>query len=227
MAMVWLEPGSFMMGSPKEENGHFSDETLHKVTLTNGFWMGQTGVSWRQWLEVMGSQENVPTNVDLPVTHVSWNDAQIFLQKLNENSKGILFHLPTEAEWEYACRAGSTDAFSFGNDITLAQVNYSGRYFNIDQRRSSVPVGSLPANEWGLHEMHGNVWEWCSDWYGSYAGGELENPVGLPEGGRRVIRGGGWRDGAQVCRAAYRYQVQPGGRSSILGFRVVAVQDHR
>ena len=219
MAMVWLKPGSFMMGSPEDEKDRFSNETLHKVTLTNGFWMGQTAVSWKQWLAVMGPHKEAPANVDRPVTHVSWNDAQNFLKKLNENSKGILFRLPTEAEWEYACRAGSTDAFSFGADITLGQVNYSSG--------GTVPVGSLPANGWGLHEMHGNVWEWCSDWYEPYAVGELENPVGPPRGRDRVFRGGGWSSNARECRAAYRYWIQPDDRYLFLGFRVAAVQVHR
>jgi len=232
MAMVWLKPDSFMMGSPEYEKGRDFDETLHKVTLTKGFWMGQTEVSWEQWLAVMGPHEKAPAKIDRPVTYVSWHDAQNFLKKLNENSKGILFRLPTEAEWEYACRAGSSDAFSFGADITLAQVNYSGKYAytdpeNVNRRGGTVPVGLLPANGWGLREMHGNVWEWCSDWYGPYADGELENPVGPPRGGVRVFRGGSWSDFARYCRSAERLRYRPVGRFHDLGFRVAAVQDHR
>ena len=207
MKFVWCPPGSFMMGSPTSEKGRCDDETLHRVTLTKGFWMAQTEVTQAQWESVMGNNPSYFKGADRPVENVSWEDCQAFLRKAGQGLR-----LPTEAEWEYACRADSAE--SFAGDLD-GMVWYGG-----NSKGETHAVGTKTPNAWGLYDMHGNVWEWCEDWYGRYPEGTLTDPTGPASGGRRVNRGGGWSLGSRSCRSADRCGNGPGGRIFNLGFRV-------
>jgi sulfatase modifying factor 1 len=221
----WIEAGSFLMGSPSDEPERWSDETQHKVTLTQGYWLADTACTQALWLAVM---ENNPANfqedLNNPVEQVSWNDVQIFLTRLNQAIPELNACLPTEAEWEYACRAGTTTPFSFGENITTKQVNYNGNYPYANAPKSkyrgkTVAVKSLPSNAWGLYGMHGNVWEWCSDWYGANSTEAVTNPIGASNGTNRVLRGGSWFNDARYTRSAFRFYDVPDYRRSSGGFR--------
>jgi len=225
---VYIEPGTFMMGSPENEPRHQYDETQHKVTLTKGFYMQTTEVTQGQWKAVMG---NNPSHFqdcgdNCPVEQISWENAQEFIKKLSRK-EGKEYRLPTEAEWEYAARAGTSAPFAFGKCLSADQANYDGDYPLDDcpkgkYREKPVPVGSVAANAWGLYDMHGNVWEWCQDWYGDYSANAVTNPAGPDSGPRRVLRGGGWNDVAGLCRAARRLSYSPGIRYKYYGFRLVS-----
>jgi formylglycine-generating enzyme required for sulfatase activity len=172
-SFIWIEPGEFMMGSPEDESGRWSDELQHKVVLTKGYWMAETACTQELWQAVMGKNLSHFKGEQLPVENVSWYDCKEFIEKLNKLVPGLDARLPTEAEWEYACRAGTKTPFSFGEIITTDQVNYDGNYPYADEKKGAyraktVEVKSLPPNPWGLYEMHGNVWEWCEDIYGDY-----------------------------------------------------------
>lgn len=214
-----------MMGSPKEEIGRRSDEVLHKVTITKVFWLADTACTQALWEAVMGDNPSRFKGSDRPVENVRWHDIQEFLRIVNADKRYIKFRLPTEAEWEYACRAGTTGPFSFGDNITTDQVNYNGNYPYVDDvegiyRKETVRVKSLPCNEWGLYQMHGNVWEWCSDRYGDYTGEAVVDPKGPQRGGGRILRGGSWFDDAWLVRCACRYDLSPASRGNIIGFRL-------
>lgn len=240
--MRWIEAGHFMMGSPPEEQGRYDDEgPQHLVQISQGFWLADTSCTQGLWVALMGEnpshfQPDGPDALQLPAEKISWQDAQAFLKTLANHLPGGLWTLPTEAEWEYACRAGTTTPFHFGANISTAQVNYDGTrpYANGEKgedRGRTVPVKALPANVWGLYQMHGNVWEWCDDeLQDQYAAGDALDPglpallVRAPDGvGRagRVIRGGAWHGGAWVARSACRGRYEPGGRFGILGLRFV------
>ena len=225
MKFVWIAPGNFMMGSPKEEKERQDDETQHKVTLTKGFYMGVHLVTQEQWKEVMGNNPSeFKGEKNLPVEQVSWDDCQAFIKKLREKDKK-LYRLPTEAEWEFACRAGTKTPFHFGDTISTDQANYYGRliYGNGKKgvyREKTTPVGSFPANAWGLHDMHGNVLQWCQDWYGDYQQKDVVDPQGPEKGEGRVLRGGSWHNNPENCRSAYRNWNGPGYRISNFGFRL-------
>jgi len=235
LELVWINPGSFMMGSPLGESARDEDETQHRVTLTKGFWLGKYEVTQAQWQQVMGSNPSYSKNAGgkAPVENVSWNDCKDFLQKLNGKGVEGTFRLPTEAEWEYACRAGTTTRFGFGeNDGDLHRYgNYCERSCtedyswkdkdHSDGHDKTAPVGSLKPNAWGLHDMHGNVWEWCQDWYGDYPSGSATDPAGVSSGSSRVLRGGSWFLSAGLCRSARRYGIEPSYRFSLSGLRVV------
>jgi len=185
MKFVWIRPGSFVMGSPDDEEARNRDETQHKVTLTKGFYLGVHTVTQEQWQTVMGANPSVHQGQkNLPVDNLSWINCEAFLDKLSKK-EGRTYRLPTEAEWEFACRAGTKTPFSFGGTITTDQANFNGRlssYGNVESsgfRGTTAPVGSYPANAWGLCEMHGNVWQWCADWYGDYPTGAVTDPRGL------------------------------------------------
>jgi formylglycine-generating enzyme required for sulfatase activity len=183
MKFVWIPPGSFMMGSPKGEKGRAANETQHKVTLTKGFFMGVYTVTQEQWKEVMGNNPSFfRGKKNLPVENVTWNDCQEFVKKLREKDKKA-YRLPTEAEWEYACRAGTTTPFYFGETISTDQANYDGNsvYGNGKKgiyRGKTTPVGSFPPNAFGLYDMHGNLWQWCQDWGGEYPQKDVLDPQG-------------------------------------------------
>ena len=222
----WIAPGTFEMGSPVDEPWRRDDEVPHQVTLTQGYWLADTACTQALWMAVMGSNpsrfQDDPRN---PVEQVSWNDVQEFLEKLDRRVPGLDARLPSEAEWEYACRAGTTTAFSFGANITPEQVNYNGNHPYAGgkkglYREKTVPVASLPANAWGLYEMHGNVWEWCADWYGDYPSTPQTDPHGAVTGDRRVLRGGSWFNDGRLVRSADRYCYVPGERNDDVGFRL-------
>ena len=236
----WIVPGTFTMGSsqaekdaalasaPNSKPEWFAPEVPHQVTLTKGYWLGDSACTQALWQAVTGSNPaNFKDSSQNPVEKVSWDDCQQFLTTLNGRVAGGGFALPTEAQWEYACRAGTTTAFSFGATITPDQVNYDGNFpfggaAKGLYRTKTVPVKSLPPNAWGLYEMHGNVWQWCTDWYGDYPSGAVSDPAGPSSGSYRVIRGGCWGNVAGYCRSADRGGDAPVDRYFILGFRLSA-----
>jgi len=196
--MVWIEPGSFQMGSPSNEANRASDESQHRVTLTQGYWLGSTEVTQGQWESVMGSTPSYFKGRDLPVEQVSWEEAMEFCRKLTERERaagrlasGYAYTLPTEAQWEYACRAGTTGAYAGDLDAMGWNDGNSGS--------QTHAVGQKRANGWGLYDMHGNVWEWCLDWYGDYPSGSVVDPRGASSGSSRVYRGAA-RSGACVVK---------------------------
>lgn len=225
----WILPGTFLMGSPggePERQPWETDETQHEVTLTKGFWLADTTVTQALWNTVMPKNPSrFHDNENNPVDAVSWNDAQEFIQRLNDNYSALNVRLPSEAEWEYACRAGTQTPFSFGNNITPEQVNYDGNYPYTGggkglYREKTVPVQSLPPNPWGLYEMHGNVWEWCADWYDKYPQQAVTDPHGPDNGEYRVLRGGSWDFNGWIVRSAQRFRYEPDDRDVIIGFRL-------
>jgi formylglycine-generating enzyme required for sulfatase activity len=224
MKFVWIPPGTFMMGSAKEEKERKNDETQHKVTLTKGFYMGVYTVNQEEWKEVMGNNPSkFQGEKNLPVEQVNWNECQEFIKKLREKDKKP-YRLPTEAEWEYACRAGTTTPFYSGETLSTDQANYNGNYAYGDgkkgiYRAKTMPVGSFPANAWGLYDMHGNVWQWCQDGLDEYPKKEATDPLGAT-GESRVIRGGSWIDNPLECRSAYRGGSRPPLRHRLVGFRL-------
>ncbi len=240
MEMLWCKPGTFMMGSPESEKGREQwgkKEAQHKVTLTQGFWLGKHEVTQAQYETVMnGNSEglnakpsNWPNNDDRPVEKVSWEDAQVFLSRLNsiEQTAGRLpdgweYALPTEAQWEYACRAGTTTAYSWGATISPFSANYNwdGGWNTGSDFKQTRDVGQYAANPWGFHDMHGNVWEWVADRNGAYPSGPLTDPTGPASGSSRVRRGGSWSHTGTYLRSARRRDGAPGARGSTLGFRV-------
>ena len=226
MKFMLIPAGSFMTGSPSSEPKRDSDERQHKVTLTKGFYMGVTEVTQGQWKNIMGSNPSYFKWDNLPVEQVSWNDCQGFIRKLNRQEGTDKYRLPTEAEWEYACRAGTTTPFYTGNCISTDQANYDGNYpmpgcSKGKYRKKTIDVASFSPNAWGLYDMHGNVWEWCQDWKGDYPSGYVTDPEGPSSGSARVLRGGSWGSGARNLRSANRRRDDPGSGYGNVGFRVV------
>ena len=229
MKLSLIPPGQFLMGSPPKEEWHRDDETLHRVTLTKAFYMGTTEVTQGQWKALMGTNPSFSTGDALPVETVTWEQAVEFCRKLSEK-EGTQYRLPTEAEWEYACRAGTTTPFHTGETISTDQANYDGNYTYAGGRKgvfreTTTDVGSFAPNAWGLHDMHGNVWEWCADWYGEYPKGEASDPTSPAQGEKRVVRGGCWINFPAVCRSANRGKTVPVSWNFHFGFRVVRVLD--
>ncbi len=212
-----VSAGTFLMG---DADGRSNDK-LHDVTLTKPFYMGVYEVTNGEWKQVMGKVPSQWKEDDRPVEQVSLADTAMFCQKLSampeERKAGRVYRLPTEAEWEYACRAGTKTAYSFGGDKSLLG---DFAWFRDNSDSSTHPVGQKKPNPWGLYDMHGNVWEWCSDWYGDYAGGGATDPRGPPAGSDRVARGGGWRNPDWYCRSADRLSNYPLRRINFLGFRL-------
>jgi formylglycine-generating enzyme required for sulfatase activity len=204
--------------------GTFTMSEATQVTLTQPFELGVYEVTQEQYEQVMGTNPSNFKGSQNPVEQVSWDDAVEFCRKLSalpaEKKAGYLYRLPTEAEWEYACRAESPDDFCFGND-----VDRLGEYawYNKNSENQLQPVGAKQANNWGLHDMHGNVWEWCQDWHGNYSTDMMVDPAGPSDGSLRVLRGGCWLLSSQHARSAYRNRNSPGYRDFYLGFRVAAV----
>ena len=227
MKLSLIPPGQFSMGSPPEEEWHRDDEVLHRVALTNPFYLATTEVTQGQWEAVMGNNPSFCTGDDLPVETVTWEQAAEFCRKLSLK-EGAEYRLPTEAEWEYACRAGTTTPFHTGATISTDQANYDGNYTYAGGRKgefreATTAAGSFSPNGWGLHDMHGNAWEWCADWYGEYPQGDATDPTGPASGDRRVFRGGCWMNFPAVCRSANRAKVVPVSWNFHLGFRVARV----
>ena len=201
-----------MMGSPVSETGRTNNETQHEVTLTKPFYMGKYEVTQDQWEAVMGNNPSIKTKgAKLPVTDVSWNECLEFINKFNEKTNSS-YRLPTEAEWEYACRAGSNTLYSYGDGITKSDANYGGGIIKA--------VGSYKANAFGLYDMHGNVWEWCDDWYGDYPAGAVTDPKGPVTGTIRVLRGGSFDVNDSTARSSSRGVGTPADRVFSQGFRL-------
>jgi formylglycine-generating enzyme required for sulfatase activity len=259
MAFAWCPPGTFLMGSPPSEEERSDDETQHPVTLSKGFWLGVTPVTrgqfsrfvqatgyrteaetdggahyWtgKEWKQDPNKNWRAPGFVQTdehPVVCVSWNDVVAVSDWVTKQS-GHRCRLPTEAEWECACRAGSATPFHFGATISTEQASYDGNYTYSGgkkgvYRKATTPVKSFPANAWGLYDMHGNVWEWCQDWYGPYPNSDIKDPQGADSGAARVLRGGSWYGFPRKCRAANRRRNAPGNRYDNFGCRVVLCLD--
>ena len=222
---VNIPSGTFTMGSPSNEVDRSSNEQQHHVTLS-AFKMSKNEITFTQYdafCDATGRTKPGDSGWgrgNRPVINVTWYDAKAFADWMS-------CRLPTEAEWEYACRAGTTTPFNTGNNLTTDQANYDGNYpYNGNPAGTYLgktqPVGSYPSNAWRLNDMHGNVWEWCSDWFGVYGTGSQTNPTGPSSGSFRVIRGGIWRGSAQLCRSSYRDVYDPWYGGDYLGFRLVA-----
>ena len=250
--MRWIPPGQFMMGSPETEAGRYTDETPHPVTLTRGFWLFDTPVTQRLWEAVMGDNPSRFKSPDRPVETVGWEDCSTFIDKLNGHMPGLELGLPTEAQWEYACRAGTATA-TYAGDLDLKgernapvlddiawyggnsgvgfelengvdSSNWREKQYNHSQA-GTHPVAEKKPNPWGVYDMLGNVWEWCSDWWTDDLGSNLVvNPTGPEKGTSRVVRGGSWNYDARDVRAACRGYGDPDGRNYDLGFRCARVQ---
>ena len=217
--LVRIQPGEFLMGSPENEKDRHHDEgPQHRVRISKPFYMGKYEVTQGQWQAVMGSNPSSIQDPKNPVDGISWDDCQGFLAKLNAKMKGRHFRLPTEAEWEYACRAGSANGYCFG-DAEPELRDYAWYGDNSDMKPHLV--GQKKPNVWGLYDMHGNVWEWCQDWHGTYAEPAQTDPTGSASGSYRVLRGGVCYYNASYCRSAYRYINYPFARYSYRGVRLV------
>ncbi|HBJ36830.1 MAG TPA: hypothetical protein DDZ51_19155 [Planctomycetaceae bacterium] len=242
MKLVLIPAGTFLMGSPESEADHYDNETQHHVTLTKNFYLGTTVVTQGEYERVMGTNPSYfsaggggrdkITGMDtsrFPVEQVSWDEAVEYCRRLSalpaERAAGRVYRLPTEAEWEYACRAGTPTPFHFGSLLTSQQANFDGNYPYGTKKKGrylkrTSAVSSYECNGYGLFDTHGNVLEWCSDWYGAYTASALVDPLGAATGSYRVCRGGGWFIGARRSRSADRDWNAPGHRINILGFRV-------
>lgn len=223
----WIEPGTFLMGSPdKEPERQEHEGPQHPVTLTQGFWLADTACTQALWKAVMGDNpSHFKGDSRKPVEQVNWNQAMDFLRALENLLPRVDASLPTEAEWEYACRAGTTTPFSFGVQITTDQAHYNGNFPYADGREGdnpeqTMPVKSLPANTWGLYEMHGNVAEWCADSLRIYDNNPQQNPQGFAISTQRTLRGGSWYDSARHARSAFRLGFAPSLRYYFVGFRL-------
>ena len=217
--LVRIPAGEFDMGS---EDGGEDDKPVHRVRITKPFFLGHTPVTIAQWKHVMGTMPSSKRKADnRPVTQVSWDDAVAFCQQLSKHPDelraGHAYWLPTEAEWEYACRASSNTRYSFGDDESQC-ADYA--WYNANSGDREHPVGQKKPNKWGLFDMHGNVWEWCSDLYGPYASDATTDPQGSSEGSDRVFRGGSWGNAAEHCRSAFRNGSPPWIGGFNLGFRL-------
>ena len=228
--MVFIPAGEFLMGSPENEKGRYRDEgPQRKVTITRPFYLGKTEITQSQWRSVLATQpwrgkRYVMTGAQNAASYISWYNAMAFCKKLSQNT-GMTVRLPTEAEWEYACRAGTTTRFFYGDDLGDERLGEFAWYYDnawaVNQRYSH-PAGRKRPNPWGLHDMHGNVWEWCSDWYAdSYPDAPAVDPQGPKHGKFHVHRGGGWNIVPRTCRAAYRSGNGPEVQEFLLGLRVV------
>jgi formylglycine-generating enzyme required for sulfatase activity len=228
MKFLLLPAGTFMMGSPYGESGRKKDETQHGVTLTKGFYMQTTEVTQGQWESVMGTRpwsgsKYVRDSANNPAVYISWNDCQEFIRRLNQKEGTSKYRLPTEAEWEYACRAGSTTSFYFGESHSILgnYAWYRSNAWDVGEKYAHTVAQKQP-NAWGLYDMPGNVWEWCQDWYEeNYSAGHITDPKGPSSGTHwRVLRGGCWGNYTVYCRSANRYRLNPDYRLYSNGFRL-------
>lgn len=232
--MVFIPPGTFRMGDPTNEVEATLFIPQTAVTISRGFWMGKYEVTQGEYLAVMGnnpsffSTNHGYSDLSRPVETVSWTDATNYCAALTQRDRAAgriatnsQYRLPTEAEWEYACRAWTSTRFSYGDDPGLTNtINYG--WYSGNSGNETHPVGLKLPNPWGLYDMHGNVWEWCQDWFGSYSGGIAVDPQGPPTGVFPVGRGGAWGVAADGCRSAFRaFFFDPYGVNNLIGFRVV------
>jgi len=226
--MVWIEPGMLTVGSPSSESGRDSDEgPQHEVTIGEGLYLGKYELTQGQWESVMATrpwaeEECVLEHPDHPAVHISWNDMQEFIRRLNAAEGSEIYRLPTEAEWEYACRAGTTTRWSFGdNESQLGRYAwYDANAWDVGEKYAHE-VGTKLPNAWGLYDMHGNVWEWCQDWYEAYTSSSQVDPTGPSTGSHRVVRGGDFYYYARLVRSANRGYNSPGDRGYGLGARLL------
>ena len=251
--MRWVPSGRFVMGSLESEAGRFDDEgPQHEVELSRGFWLAETPCTQALWQAVTGKNPSEYVSADRPVEQVSWDDCKSFVERLNKLVLGLGVRLPSEAEWEYACRGGTTAATWAGELDILGSNNAprldaiawyrgnSGHEFDLSEgydssewpekqyshtRAGTRPVRQKLANPLGLHDMLGNVYEWCEDWFGPYDPGASHDPAGPNSGSKRVFRGGSWRSSARYVRAAYRLANVPGYAIGSLGFRLARGQE--
>lgn len=246
-AFRWRPAGSFTMGSPEWEEGRSDNETQHRVTLTKGFWLLETEVTQKMWKSAMGTHPSCFCSTgkgsslvsgmntdDFPVEQVSWDDCQNFIRKLQSSAPdGWEFSLPTEAQWEYACRAGTMTPYNFGDKISVYQANYGYRLsgdplgdsstsftYVKDTLGRTTKVKSYVANVWGLRDMHGNVSEWCADYFRNYLNDGKPDPMCSTISFARISRGGSWCSGAELCRSAYRGGAPPFSQIICLGLRL-------
>jgi formylglycine-generating enzyme required for sulfatase activity len=220
LVLLEVPAGRFTMGSPLSEEGRAQYEVHHEVNISQPFWLGKTELTQAQWQAVMGKNPAGFTgDLRRPVERVSWDDVMAFCKKLTERERaagtlppGYEYTLPTEAQWEYACRAGTTEAFAGELDAMA--------WYSANSGGSTHPVATKEPNHWGFHDMHGNVLEWCKDEYGDYPTGPVTDPQGASEGSIRVRRSGSWYDAAVNCRSANRGRGGPEARIDALGFRL-------
>ena len=213
LAMILIPQGKFMMGSTLSEPGHKGDEAQHQVVLSKPYFIGKYEVTQEQWEAVMGDNPSQTKGAKLPVTNISWLDCQNFISKLNAKTESN-YRLPTEAEWEFACRSGAKSAYSVGDKITKNDANYA------NVKGGAKPVGSYKPNAFGLYDMHGNVWEFCSDWYGAYSTGKSLDPMGFKNGRDHVLRGGSFFVDGLLLRCSTRDYVAPDFHNVVIGFRL-------
>ncbi len=221
---VLIPAGTFMMGSPSDELGRDSDETpQHQITISRPYYMQTTEVTQGQWKKVMGNNPSHFSSCgdDCPVEYVSWDDVQGFIKKLNSMEGTDKYRLPTEAQWEYAARAGTTTRFHAG--VSNDDLSRAG-WLKANSGSKTHQVGQMTSNSWGLYDMHGNVYEWVQDWFHLYSADRLTDPAGPSSGSKRVRRGGSWNSIARYCRSANRDYFGPGQRSGLLGFRLIRTQ---
>jgi formylglycine-generating enzyme required for sulfatase activity len=248
LTMLWIPPGRFWMGSPEDEPERRSDEGPQHLVQLQGFFLAQTPITQAQWRKVaqwrptkgegawnqkLNPNPSYFKGDQRPVESVSWEDAMEFCRRLSQRT-GRRYSLPSEAQWEYACRAGTTTPFHFGSTISTKLANYNGNSVYGDgekgeYRQQTMDVASFPANPWGLHDIHGNVWEWCADhWHGNYEGAPEDGSAWIDEEAkenknsmnRRLLRGGSWHSLPALCRSAFRLNVRPDIRNYGIGFRV-------
>ena len=228
LEMIYVAPGSFLMGSPESEELRATGEVPHRVTITKGFWLGKYPVTQEQWECVMGGNPSRPKGVKLPVNYVSWNDCQEFIKRLNHLT-GCQTRLPTEAEWEYACRAGTRTMFHWGNVFDGSQASCRGLYGPsnrvCDVPKEPTPVDKYAPNSWGFYDMSGNVGEWCADWYAEYNGDAMD-PIGPRWGEDKVFRGGCLEYDKSLCRSSSRDNLPPDRRDFAIGFRLCCTADY-
>ena len=220
-----ISAGEFYMGSDSTPIVAF-DDPLHEVSIKNAFYMGKYEVTQEQWEDVMGNNPSFFEGENLPVEQVSWNDAQEFISKLNQMEDTDKYRLPTETEWEYACKAGNNTDFSFTNEATdLNEYGWSDSYgwCAINANKTTHSVGEKKANAWGLYDMHGNVWEWVQDnWHDTYENAPVDGTAWEDESSsNRVGKGGSWMDGPNICKSAFRGSLDAESTSNVLGFRIV------
>ena len=216
LELIYISPGSFRMGST---DGPKDERPVMQVAISRAYWLGKTEITQEQWSAIMRDAPSRFKGGDLPVEQVSWNDALEFCRRLTEREQaagrlpqGFVYTLPTEAQWEYACRAGSTGDYA-GKLNAMA-------WYSDNSGGQTHPVGKKRPNPWGLHDMHGNVWEWCLDSYAVYIGGSVTDPIQRIATQKCVRRGGGWGSIPLFCRSAYRSNLGPNDRFAIVGFRV-------
>jgi formylglycine-generating enzyme len=227
--MRWIKPGEFLMGSPEDEPGRSDDEYRHQIIITRGFWLADTACTQRLWRKIMGTNPSYYKAMNNPVESINWDIVCDFIKQCNHLLPSISLRLPTEAEWEYACRAGTTTPFHFGQTITTEQANYNGNNPYPggtigEYRKKTVEVKAFSCNAWGLFQMHGNVLEWCADWYDGeyYKNSSVKDPQGPKTGRYNVLRGGCWGLDAKVLRSSCRYYCTQDDTRRMVGFRLAA-----